>query len=104
MIVLDGVCCNEGARSTEASFAVNSKSSRFFLGDIHEVRHDVFGRTRPVREVQIVVPDSSLLELVAIVSLVIETNDSRYSHFLENGDVVLGCEVGTLNTKPCTPY
>jgi hypothetical protein len=99
MIVLDGVCRDEGSRSAQASFTVNRKSSRFFLGDTHELCQDVLGRTGAVREVQIVVPDSPLLELVAVVGLIVETNDCRYSHLLEYRYVVFGREVGALNIE-----
>ena len=103
MIVLDRVGCYQRSSSSKPSFTVHGYSSRFFLGSTYKLLYDIFGRTGSIGEVHFIVPDSSLFELVAIVGLVVETNDGCNSHFFEDWHVIFRCKIMNLNRKIGTP-
>jgi len=77
---------------------MHSYRSRLLLSNAHELIYDIFGRTCSVRKVQFIMSDPSLFELIAIIGLVVQANNCCYSHFFEDRHIVLGREVGTLNT------
>jgi hypothetical protein len=55
---------------------VDSDGSRLFFGYLKKLLQDLFGRACSVCKVQVVMSDALLLELVSVVSLIIEPNDS----------------------------
>jgi len=87
--VLHAVETNESSSATESSLAVNSDGSRFVLGSSEELWHNLIGWCSAVNEEQIQMLDSLFGELALFVLWLVETNDERHSHFLEDGHVVV---------------
>ena len=66
--------------------------------------HDIQGRNTTIGEVEFLMFDSIFYKVICVISFVIETDYSRHSKFLEDRDVICGCEGSILSNVGCTPY
>jgi hypothetical protein len=101
--VLDGEAADERARPAQSCLAVHSHSTSFALHQLQETLHYLLRRTSPIREVQLVVPDPSLLELIRVVSLVVKSHHCTHTQLLKDGHVVLRSEQHVLSQRETTP-
>ena len=90
--MLHAVETNESSSATESGLAVDSDGSivsNFVLSGSEELWHNLIGWCSAVNEEQIQMFDSLFSELALFVLWLVETDDKRHSHFLENGHVVV---------------
>lgn len=80
---------NESSCSTESGFAVYGNSSVIWLikmrfHDVEEVSDNVIGWSRPVNEEEVIMSDSSSLEIILVILGFIQPNYPRYANVFEN--------------------
>jgi hypothetical protein len=77
--VLHRVESNEASSPTKTSLAMNSKSSFLALCQIEKVSDDVLRRCRSISKIEFLVLDTLLDEVLGVVGLIIESDNSGNS-------------------------
>lgn len=80
---------DKSSSSTESSLAVDSNSSviwllEMLLNNIEEVSHNLVWGSRSINEEEVIMGDSSILEVLFVVLLLVESDDSRYIYVLKD--------------------
>ncbi len=103
MKMLDGIAGNSGSGSPKPCLAVNSDGTWLTFSYFQKLANDIERWRSTVSEGKFIMANTSLLEFITIVCLIVQSDDSRDSHFFEDRDIVFGSEGCALNRLKITP-
>ena len=79
IVMLHRIAGNKSTSSSKSSFAVNSNGTFFSFSNIQKFMHNIHWRDRTISEIEFLMLDSILDKIIAVISLIVEPNNSRDS-------------------------